>query len=301
MPKNATSEAIETYGLEHHVAELESDGLTILPPEVTGVSEALIDRCVAVLLDKFEALTGCPITVDEGPLKPLEWPVDGNIGFVNKKDAPPAPTQSLLQQLLKFDRCFRDLAVNPVVDALVDHMIGPAWRGGRARRLSSANSFLKWPGEFGYGPNLGLHADQASCPLPWSDVALNANATWALTDYTLAGGALAYVPGSHLRRDHPPEDAAKEAVPAEAPRGSCILFHGGTWHGAFPKQTPGLRITAVSYYRHVAVQPQELLSATMRDEPWQDCANPDLMRELLGLDDKMPYLEQSFPLPRASS
>ena len=287
--------------LSVYAQELDEIGLTILPPEVTGVSMSLIDRCVDVLLEKFEEATGCPLSLDEGPRGTLEWPNGGKIGFA-EKDQRRDPTQALLQQLLKFDRCFRDLAVNPIVDSLVVDMMGVA-RGGRpARRLSSANSFIKWQGDFGYGPSLGLHADQASNPLPWGPTPLTANATWVLTDYTREDGALAYVPKSHLENKHPdlPADAAR-AVPAEAPRGSCILFSGKTWHGAFPKQTPGLRLCAVTYYRHESILPQELMRISMADEPWADCDNPELMRELIGFDDAFPYIEQGFPLPSAAS
>lgn len=299
MATDQPADNIVTLGLESYASELETNGLTILPPEVTGVSEELIDRCVDVLLARFEELTGCPITVEDGPLANLDWPNGGNIGFADKGDK---PTQALLQQLLKFDRCFRDLAVNPRVDALVRHMMGSARDGRAARRLSSANSFIKWPGDFGYGPSLGLHADQASNPLPWGPIPLTANATWTLTDYTLDGGALAYVPGSNSANAHPnlPDDAAR-AVAAEAPRGSCILFPGTTWHGAFPKKTPGLRLCAVTYYRHESILPQELMRISMAGENWQDCDNPELMRELIGFDDSFPYTEQGFPLPRRAS
>ncbi|MEE2782181.1 MAG: phytanoyl-CoA dioxygenase family protein [Pseudomonadota bacterium] len=295
------SDDIIRFGLEQYALELESEGLTIIPPEVTGVTPELIDRCTNILLEKFELMTGCPITVEDGPLEPLEWPHGGRAAFSDKENAPD-PTQALLQQLLRFDRCFRDLAVNPIVDALVDQMMGPARQGGRARRLSSANSFIKWDGEFGYGPSLGLHCDQGSNPLPWGSTALNANATWTLTEYTKEGGALAYVPGSHRSNAHPvlPNDAEK-ACAAEAPRGSVILFPGTTWHGAFAKKTPGLRLCAVTYYRHESVLPQELMRISMADEPWDDCDNPELMRELIGFDDSFPYTEQGFPLPKRST
>ncbi|TDJ30469.1 MAG: hypothetical protein E2O59_02520 [Gammaproteobacteria bacterium] len=41
------------------------------------------------------------------------------------------------------------------------------------------------------------------------------------------------------------------AVPVEAPRGSHIVFHGATVHGAYPKQTPGPRLTPVIYFRRI--------------------------------------------------
>ncbi len=299
--ESSVSHEIEKFNLGKYIEELETDGLTIVPPEVTGVAPELIDRCAGVLLERFTELTGCPITVEDGPLKDLVWPEGDEHRFLTSPEAPD-PTQVLLQQLLLVDRCFRDLALNPVVDVLVNHLMGEQTQNsGRARRLSSANSFIKWPGEFGYGPGLGLHCDQVSNPFPWGRTALTANVTWALTDYSGDGGALAYVPGSHKANAQPATDAASDAIAAEAPRGSDIVFHGATWHGAFPKKTPGLRLCAVRYYRHISVLPQENLRVTMADQPWDDCDNPELMRELIGFDDLFPYTNQRFPMPRVAS
>ena len=55
---------------------------------------------------------------------------------------------------------------------------------------------------------------------------------------------------------------------------------------------------AVTYYRHISVLPQENLRVTMADQPWDDCDNPELMRELIGFDDLFPYTNQRFPMPR---
>jgi len=290
-------EVITSRGLEQYVLELETDGLTIVPPEVTGVTPELLDRCTEVLLNRFTQMTGCPISIEEGPKGELVWP-ETPPSPRRGTNAPP-PTQMLIQQLLQLDRCFRDLTVNPVVDALIDHLMGRGPMGGKARRLSSTNSFVKWQGDYGYGEQLGLHCDQGANPLPWGSTALTANATWCLTEYTKEDGALAWVPGSHKSNAHPIQPmATKQAVAAAAPRGSVIIWPGSTWHGAFPKQTPGLRLNAVAYYRHSSVLPQENLPVTMRDESWDDCDHPDVMRDLLGFDDLFPYLVQSQPVPR---
>ncbi|MEE9282060.1 MAG: phytanoyl-CoA dioxygenase family protein [Myxococcota bacterium] len=284
--------------------ELETAGLTIVPPDVTGVTPELLDRCTEVLLKRFTEITGgCPITIEDGPTGELTWP-EMPRSALRGDDAPP-PTQMLIQQLLQLDRCFRDLTVNPVADALIDHLIGslPVPGGkARARRLSSTNSFVKWQGEYGYGQTLGLHCDQGANPLPWGYTAPTANATWCLTEYTKEDGALAYVPGSHRSNAHPSQPrAAKQAVPAVAPRGAVIIWPGSTWHSAFPKLTPGLRLNAVTYYRHSSVLPQENLKVTMRDEPWVDCDNPEMMRELLGIEDRFPYLVQSQAVPKLAA
>ena len=295
------SDEIKTRGLERYVLELETDGLTIVPPDVTGVTPEFLDRCTEVLLARFTEMTGgCPISIEEGPTGELTWPEMPTGGLAG--DNAPPPTQMLIQQLLQLDRCFRDLAVNPVVDALIDHLMGRIPGGAKARRLSSTNSFVKWQGDYGYGSTLGLHNDPGATPLPGGSTALTANATWCLTEYTKEDGALAYVPGSNKSNARPDQPkAAERAVPAEAPRGAVIIFSGTTWHGAYPKQTPGLRLNAVSYYRHHSVLPQENTMITMRDEPWDDCDDPEMMRELLGFDDRFPYLTQTQAVPKLAA
>ena len=291
------SDEAKQLGLERFILELETDGLTVVPPEVTGVEPAAFERCTEVLLAKFTAMTGgCPISLAKGPEGTLQWPEAPN-SALRPKDAP-LPTQMLIQQLLQLDRCFRDLFVNPVVDALIDHLIGRVpGTGARMRRLSSTNSFVKWQGDYGYGPHLGLHCDQGANPLPWGSRALTANATWCLTEYTEELGALAYVPGSHRANAHPGAGAAKRARPVVCPPGAAIVWPGATWHGAYPRLAPGLRLNAVAYYRHQSVLPQEIMKVTMRDEPWQDCCDPDRLRELIGFDDVFPYEAQNQPVP----
>ena len=304
MSKTATqlSDEIIDYGLQHYALELETDGLTIVPPDITGITEEVIDLCNTTLLTSFTQMTGCPISLERGPEAELIWPDNAKKASLLTPDEAPQPTQMLVQQLLQIGRCFRDLAVNPVVDALINHMTGelsyPGLPSMRNRRLSSTNSFIKWQGEHGYGKNLGLHCDQGMNPLPWGHTALTSNATWCLTDYTEEDGALAYVPGSHRSNAHPGPNSREQAVPAVCPKGSVIIWPGSTWHGAYPKNTPGLRLNAVVYYRHQSVLPQENLKVTMKNEAWSDCANPKLMKELIGFKDKFPYEEQNSPVPR---
>ncbi len=71
--------------------------------------------------------------------------------------------------------------------------------------------------------------------------------------------------------------------------------------GGLRKQTPGLRLNAVSYYRHHSVLPQENTMITMQDEPWDDCDDPEMMRELLGFDDRFPYLTQTQAVPQLAA
>jgi len=36
----------------------------------------------------------------------------------------------------------------------------------------------------------------------------------------------------------------------------------------------------------------------MENEPWDDCENPDLMRELIGFDDRFPSLGNKRKYPK---
>ncbi len=279
-------EAVSRLKLEPFVLQLELDGLTIVPPECTGVDMSLIDEASQLLLEDAARITGTQFHLDHGPADELEWPAPPfglHLSDIKAAGAIGEVTQFQLQSLASRARVFRDLVVNPAALALVQHTMGAQ------PRLSSANAFIKWRGEFGYGTNLGLHSDQVAIPRPWGATAFNANATWCLTEYSKADGALAFVPGSHREHGSPPADAHLRAVAAEAPRGSLIVFHGATWHGAYARENPGMRLTLANYFRHPAVLPQEDLRSGFDPEQALDCNDPSLLRQLLGLDDPGPY------------
>lgn len=289
-PRTRLDPAIVELGLERHVLELEVDGFTAVPPEVHGVDEATIDRMVEILLAEAHKMTGCPFSLTEGPTAELEFPPDG----AALAGAP--RSQFLIQRLCHIDRLFRDLAVNRVAVTLIRHLIGR-----RATRFSSHNAFIKWQGDWGYGPTLGLHCDQAANPLPWGARALTANTNWCLTDYTLEGGAFAYVPGSHRSGTHPVfPQAVERAVPAEHPKGTLLVFHGALWHGAFPRRVPGMRLSVANYYRHQSVTSQEELTLLFPRDLAADCTDPEEFATLAGFADRFPYRDQTEVVPRVA-
>ncbi len=301
---------IAQFKLEPYLLELEANGLTVIPPEVTGVSGELLDRCTQVLLDEFTKMTGCPISLENGPEGELEWPentaaIMAAVNLPGEAD----PTVMLIQQLIQRDRCFRDLLTNPKVDALVTYLI----QGGfpiefpfRMRRMSDSTSYVKWQSKSAeagqtelWSPgSVNLHPDQRGYPMPWGSNALAVNATWMLTPYTKADGCLAYVPGSHRARGYPGPDADERAVPVEGPRGSVIIWHGATWHGSYPKRTKGLRLNAIGFWRHFSMNPSENVYTTLPDGLWEDCAEPERLREMYGVDDLFPYFRQMMPVPK---
>ncbi len=287
--QEARESLITQLGIGAYAQELDLKGYTVVPPEVTGLSESDVDALVQGLLDKSEALVGCPFSVEQGPHAELDF---GDYAGTLELQSGAKPSQFQLMQLCTYGRPFRDLAVNSVAVALMKYMIGPF-----VTRFSSHNCFVKWAGE-GYGKSLGLHCDQGGLPLPWGRNALTANCNWCLTDYTLDKGAFACVPGSHHKNSHPVMPrAVQDAIPIECPRGSLIAFHGQLWHGAYPRKETGLRLTIANYYRHQAVQPQDDIPNHFPKALVDDCSNPQLFEELCGFGS--PYQSQILPVPRA--
>ncbi len=287
------SPQIQELELEQFVLQLEVDGLCVVPPERTGVAPETVNAIAEQLLSEAQEVVGCEFDLNEGPKAELTMSADENVIAQFSGDRG-EPTQFLVQQLCARDRLFRDLAINPVGVALIRHLIGQ-----NATRFSSHNAFIKWQGEFGYGQNLGLHCDQMAVPRPWGRNALTANTNWCITDYSLDGGALAYVPGSH-RRMEPPRfpEAVELAVPVEAPAGSLIVFHGATWHGAFPRLTEGMRLSIANYFRHYMVLPQDDIKNLFPRELAEDCDDPDMFKFLAGFADEFPYSQQTERVPR---
>ena len=132
------------------------------------------------------------------------------------------------------------------------------------------------------------------------------NATYVLTDYTRAGGSLCYVPGSHrLRRQPLPSedfsyggtsftrafgrvDAGEQVicddppgvVAVEAPRGSLVVWHGHTWHGAFARTSPGLRVNLILVFAAPCFDPQEPYRQRLSED--QIAGLQPRLRQLIG-------------------
>ena len=114
--------------------------------------------------------------------------------------------------------------------------------------------------------NLPLHADLAM-PNPLPQQAYTCQCTYLLTDFNRENGATCVVPGSHKWR-RKPEDSEKvllpyeeggkeQAVACEAPAGSLVIWHGNTWHGAFNRIAPGLRVSVTVYFCRPFIRPLE--------------------------------------------
>jgi ectoine hydroxylase-related dioxygenase (phytanoyl-CoA dioxygenase family) len=110
-------------------------------------------------------------------------------------------------------------------------------------------------------------------------------ALWALEDFTAANGATRIVPGSH-RPSGKPDPA--EAVPAEMPAGSVLLFSGRLYHGAGPNTATRPRLGVVIDYIQPWLRPCE--AHTLSTSHAEARQLPQRLQELLGFNQPTPYL-----------
>ena len=260
---------IRELGLESNITELDTYGFTVVPPEKVADRE-FFERIRDTVLRLCSERTG------------VDYSLTKNGDFGKYKAQPQSEGQFLLFYLLMADRVFEEWILNPTLYTIIDYLMGGQ------QQLSSLTSFVKWKGD---RKSLGLHSDSPpdrDGHLPaCSDVA---NAAYCLTDYTLENGAIAMVPGSHRYCRQPgPGEGEDRAVPVEAEAGSLIAWHGNTWHGAFPKQTDGLRLNVTSYHCHRRLKTQEAYQWRVTQEMLD--RNPPEFARLVAADDHMGWDE----------
>lgn len=256
---------LEKLGLDSNVAELDAFGFTIVPPDKSNATS---------LLDELRNRVSELSAKHNDGIEP-----DFETGATHSKYV--GPGGQALFYLMVEGAVFEAALMNPVVQCLVRYILGDSVL------LSSATSTLKGPGRLPFF----LHCDQTIHPIPQS---LVCNATYLLSDYSPENGGLCFVPGSHrlMRQPLPAEnfdfggidprtamdEAAQDAlsnveiadapniVPVTAPAGSIVVWHGNTWHGAFRRTAPGLRVNLVLFFCAPQLRPQEAYREFMPDE-----------------------------------
>lgn len=261
------------HDLTQEMAELDTFGYTVVPPEKVAPPEFLA-RLTRGLLDAHERKTG--VHIDD--------PATAGHG----DDAVISTHWSLLFE----DRVFEEALLNPAVYTMARVLCG------RSVVLSDLLGMLKNQDP---RPTHTLHTDQHGTPPPLPQYAQVCNVTWALTDYTADNGPVAVVPGSH-RFGRPPRpyeakflsaDAPVKAIPVEAPAGSLIVWHGCTWHGAFPRKSPGLRLNLIFLFARAYMK----TIRDFRNETPTELVdrNPPEFADLLGVNVPYPFKGDEFP------
>ena len=213
---------IGALGLQGHVDDLDAHGYTVVPPEIANPN-GLAERMLAACLDIAEGRNGERPDLERG----------GSTGQVD------SPVGDTMKALLLEDPVFEESLMNPALLALATYLCG------YDVVLSSLSSFMKGPSE----TRFRLHTD-TRLPSPLPTQALLCKCIYVLTDFNRHNGSTAFVPGSHKWCRNPGASetsigagGSHKAVPVEAAAGSLIVFHGNTWHGAYNRAVPGLRVS----------------------------------------------------------
>jgi ectoine hydroxylase-related dioxygenase (phytanoyl-CoA dioxygenase family) len=143
---------------------------------------------------------------------------------------------------------FADLALDPTVTDLMNHLLGFGFL------LSNLDANIAGPG----GKPMFLHADQSFAPPPWPSWPMVANAMWMLDDFTAENGATRVRPGSHLKGEGPvPTLDDSLTTPVVGRAGTVMVFDGRLWHQTGANVTCERRHGILAYYCRPFVRTQE--------------------------------------------
>ncbi|HVZ70115.1 MAG TPA: phytanoyl-CoA dioxygenase family protein [Rhizomicrobium sp.] len=144
------------------------------------------------------------------------------------------------------------LAIDPLTLELADRVLR-ASGACETFEINLTQAIGIEPGE----PAQILHRDEDIWPIS-HDREVMLNAIWMLDDFTEENGATRLIPGSHKwpRTRHPEPG---EAVYAEAPAGSLLVFLGSTLHGGGANRSRATRRGILLSYRVAWLAPTEKL------------------------------------------
>ena len=251
---------LKELDLLEHVAELESFGFTVLPPEKVGSQ------------DQHRQVQSAVLRVASSRKECAED------GLANVFD----DNQELLRFVLWDDPIFEKTLLNPAAMGLVQYLVGTNCI------LSLCDAWLKGKGN----ARTGIHADWAQFEMPtFPPEAYTANFNYLLSDYSLDDGALSFVPGSHKWRRWPSLEESEywndKAHPVEAPMGSMIIWGDHTWHGSYPRKNTGLRLMLLATFCRPHMQTQEPFRSTVTQQALD--RNPIRFGRLMDVGGVFPF------------
>src|SRR5258708_13534233 len=212
---------IERYGLADHIAELDEQGLCIVPFAKLQVGSDFVERAREALLRVARDRLGGRFEGIDAPTRDVDANAENKGQFI-------------LSHLLHEGALFEEVYANPIRKTFMRHLLGDV------HRMSTSNGWVKMKTPVAHeGPlTTALHADTVA-PTPWPVSEPHvANMNWILTDYTKEDGAFAYVPGSHRRGEQPGPQALEEAVPVPAPTRPPVFFPRPPWPAPLRQSTP---------------------------------------------------------------
>ena len=257
-------------GIQRHLLELHTYGVTVIPPETVGspeLIERLREAILRVIAERHD------LTV------PDDWQTH------SEPWGGPKSWCWLFE-----DESFIEAALHPVARCIAQFMCG------RTVVLQGTPVIIKTKGTPGRNDPegyLNLHTDTHGVPSPLPEWAQLVNISWLLTDYSgPEDGPTVLVPGSHRFGRMPRSDESKwwedgapvEPVPLEGKAGSIAIWHGALWHGSRPRTAPGMRITLPYVYGRSYLQTIHMWSEVVAEGDNAKLVDkyPEL-RDLLGL------------------
>jgi ectoine hydroxylase-related dioxygenase (phytanoyl-CoA dioxygenase family) len=266
---------VRELGLETNIAELDTFGFTVVPPEKAAPA-GFADQLRDAVVDHMRASDHEAAEIN---VSRAESPVDGEHLF----------------HTVARDPLFREATVQPAPYALAAYTLGGSLR------IYQSSAILK----SGKINPVRMHCDSVSVPSPLPPWAVFCNATWILSDYTAENGPLFVVPGSHKWCRHPtaadqpqciggtaPDDIV---LPIIAPAGSLCVFQGNTWHGALGKDNDATRVTLATIYCRSFAMPAEDFGDI---GPNVMAAHGERFARLVGRDRWQGYREEGPPLAK---
>jgi hypothetical protein len=224
---------IAELDLQKNAWEIDTFGYTVLTPGQVAPA-GFCERLRDLVLDAAAAGSGQRPALDEGSAPGEHLTFLGRTQF--------------LPDILFSDVAFEQAMMNARVLALVTYMLGESCL------MTAMNAVVKGP-----GPEcLPLHVDTPE-PSPLPPYATVANVTWLLSDYGKAQGGTFFVPGSNRWCRAPMYGESIDLSPAvtvEAPAGSVLIWHGNSWHGAWPRTAPGVRVSLLTYFARYYMRDQ---------------------------------------------
>ena len=261
---------LRQLGLEAHIAELAVQGYTILPPERVAPPDYIAALRQAVL-KVSERRTGVTPDLATGAT---------HAGGAH-------PLGQFMRYVLFEDPVFEPVLTNPVLLGLITYLVG------FDALLSLNDAMVKGLG----GAQLTIHNDNGDLATPvYADQPQTANINLLLSDYDEGAGPIAFLPGSHLFRRQPTPaemaDLVGEMVPVIAPAGSAVIWPANTWHMAFPRSDPGLRLTLLYDFCRGHLQTQSPFRADVTPEVL--ARNPPRFAQLMHANGVFPFREEDI-------
>ena len=205
------------------------------------------------------------------------WAVEGNhAGEENYIE----PGVRRLANLANKGEIFRSLYAHPQVLEVVRTVMGPDVRA------SMVNARDVPPHT---GARMPFHMDSDKGRVRDEIGYSAATAIWMLDEFTVANGATAFVPGSHLSGKSPKEvltdlnASHPEEIVIEGQPGDVLVFNGHCWHAGRPNETDDHRRAVLVHYLRADVPRAENRRQHMDETGAAGLALQE--RVLLGLED----------------